>query len=376
MAALDGKTNFYKVMREHEFRIRATRRPGSRHSSSHRRASPGPRGAMQRVSVKTYFFKPEKRGGFVAYMQQEGKGKDGTAPELFTKNGKDINDTLNNEYPSEERFFKIILSPENGDKLDMEQYTKDFVKGLEASEGREFKWAASIHYDTEHPHAHILIRGVDEQGQDVSFGRDTISQGMRGQASRLATMELGNRTEMEMAQQKEKELRAERYTRLDKELKDRLDKDSAVKPESREEKTRLSYLADIGLAQKNRNGSFALDERFEQKLKYLQRDNDILKTVYGKDAKLEDKDFTMYRKGWTVDGEIIKKGVENEMTEKNFAIVQDKKGKKFYVSDFQLKDFKTGDHVHISPEKNGEKTMTQISALQELSKSQFQGRGR
>jgi type IV secretory pathway VirD2 relaxase len=250
---------------------------------------------MQRVSVKTYFFSPEKRGGFISYIQQEGKGKEGEAPELFTENGKDLNDALNTEYPQEERFYKVILSPENGDKLDMERYTKDFMKNLEMSEGRDFKWAATVHYDTEHPHAHILIRGIDEAGKDVSFSRDTISRGMRGQASKLATMELGNRTEMEIARQKEKELTAERFTALDRKLKEKQDKNNTVRPESREEKARLAYLSNIGLAEKRMGGSYTLDEKFDQKLKWLQRDNDILKTVYGKDA--EQRDFALYRKG-------------------------------------------------------------------------------
>jgi hypothetical protein len=320
---------------------------------------------MQRVSVKTYFFPPEKKDGYVSYMAHEGKGAEGKTPELFTGNGRDLEDTLHAEYPEEERFYKIILSPENGDKLDMEQYTKDFMQSLEQSEGREFKWAAAVHYDTEHPHAHILIRGIDGQERDVGFSPETIKQGMRGQASRLATMELGSRTEAELARQKQKELQAERFTRLDRELKERLDRENRVKPAGNEERSRLSYLAAIGLAEKNRNGSFTLDAKFDQKLKYLQRDNDILKTVYGREAKLQDKDFSMYRKGWTVDGIIVKKGLENEMTEKPYALVQHKNGKKYYVSDYQLKAFKTGDRVHIAAEQDGEKTKTVISVPRE-----------
>jgi hypothetical protein len=178
-------------------------------------------------------------------------------------------------------------------------------------------------------------------------------------------MELGSRTEAELARQKQKELQAERFTRLDRELKERLDRENRVKPASSGERSRLSYLAGIGLARKNPGGSFTLDEKFEQKLKYLQRDNDVLKTVYGKEAELRDKDFIMYRKGWTVDGTIIKKGIENEMTEKSYALVRDKHGKKYYVSDYRLKEFKTGDRVHIAAEKEGEKTKTVISVPRE-----------
>jgi hypothetical protein len=330
---------------------------------------------MQRVSVKTYFFKPERRSGYVSYMEQEGKGRDGTTPELFTGDGKDPVDALHTGYPEEERFYKIILSPENGDKLDMERYTKDFMKNLEMSEGREFKWAAAVHYDTEHPHAHILIRGVDEAGKEVSFSRDTIGHGMRGQASRLATMELGNRTEYEIAQQKRKDLQAERVTPLDKSIKERLDREHRIKPGTGEEKSRLEYLSSIGLARQERHGVFTVDERFDQKLKYLQRDKDILKTVYGKDAREKDKDFRIYRKGWTVDGVILKKGIENEMTEKTYALVEDRGGRKYYVSDQQLKEFKTGDKIHITGTRDElGKVQTVISRSREQGKSFERGR--
>jgi hypothetical protein len=372
IAALNDQINFHRIMQEHELRIPRSR---GAYRPSFRRAAPAPRGAMQRVSVKTYYFKPEKRNGFVSYMEQEGKGKDGTSPELFTEDGKNIEDALHAEYPEEERFYKIILSPENGDRLDMERYTKDFMKSFQQSEGKEFKWAASVHYDTEHPHAHILVRGVDESGKEVNLSRDTIKYGMRGQASRLATMELGHRTEAEIAQQKQKELHAERLTQLDKTIKEKLDRESRIKPKTPEEKSRLTYLSSIGMAEQNRNGSFTVDGKFDQKLKYLQRDNDILKTVYGKEAKLQDKDFIMYRKGWTVDGVIIKKGIENEMTEKSYALVQDKHGKKYYVSDRQLNGFKTGDKIHISGVKEDEKTKTVISPSREPEKSSFE-RGR
>ena len=376
--ALNARMNFYRIAREHELRIQGggrtqgansrsrrsrfsgASRPGARRPST-RRAAPGPRGAMQQVIIKTYYFTPDKRGGFVKYMQKEGKGLDGETPELFASGGKGVTDATQKDYPQEERFYKVILSPENGDKMDMKQFTQDFMKNLEYWERREFKWAAAVHYDTEKPHAHILIRGVYESGKDFEFSPNTVKYGMRGIASKIATMELGYRTELEIAQQKERDLSAGRLTQLDKEMKERAGEGRTLKPETREEKARLSFLEEIGLAGKNRNGSYTLDGRFDQKLGYLQRDGDILKTVYGKDAREKDKDFSMYRTGWKVEGEIIKKGVANEMTLKPYALIQDKSGKKYYVSDNQLEGLKEGDKIRLSPEKDGERTRTVIA---------------
>jgi hypothetical protein len=357
IASFDDQIKFRRIMALHELRLPKGRL--SAYRPSFRRAGRAPSGAMQRVSVKTYFFPPEKRAGTIIYMKQEGKGRDGQTPELFTEAGKNIEDTLNGEYAAEERIYKIILSPENGDQLDMEQYTRDFMKGLEQSEGRQFKWAAAVHYDTEHPHAHILIRGADENEKDVSFSRDTIKFGMRGQASRLATMELGHRTEQEIRAQKERDLRAERFTRHDKKIKESC-RDNMITPKDRDLKARLEYLSDIGLASKKR-GAYTVDAKFETKLKYLQRDKDILRTVYGRDANVGDRDFSIYRKGWTVNGVIIRKGIENEITEKSFALVQDSGGKKYYVSDNQIKAFRLGDSIRITGHNEEGKITTVIS---------------
>jgi hypothetical protein len=358
IASFDGQIKFQRIMALHKLKLPHA---APRYRPSNRRAFQAPRGAMQRVSVKTYFFTPDRREGYVSYMGQEGKGEDGRSPELFTAEGKDREDALKTEYAQEERIYKIILSPENGGQLDMKEFTRGFMKNLENSEGREFKWAAAVHYDTEHPHAHILIRGVDESGRDVSFSKDTVKYGMRGEASRLATMELGCRTPLEMQEQKEKDLRAERFTQYDKKIKEQCGEKNTASPQDRDLKTRLEYLSSIGLAEKNRDGSFTMDKRFDSKLKQLQRENDILKTVYGKDAKVNDRDFSMYRRGWTVDGVIIRKGIENEVTEKPYALIQNAAGKKYYVSDSQLKDYKTGEKIHIAGREEEGKMKTVIS---------------
>ena len=47
------------------------------------------------------------------------------------------------------------------------------------------------HFNTGHPHTHIVIRGRDDKGGDLVIARDYISQGLRERARDLATLELG-----------------------------------------------------------------------------------------------------------------------------------------------------------------------------------------
>ena len=69
---------------------------------------------------------------------------------------------------------------------------------VEKDLGQRLEWAAVNHHDTDHPHAHIVVRGVDARGREVRFDREYISNGLRWRAQELATQELGPRTELEV----------------------------------------------------------------------------------------------------------------------------------------------------------------------------------
>ena len=363
---LDDRLSFHRIMALHEMRLRKI--PSIRTRACTRRNSFGrPHTNYQRVIVKTYYFTPEKISSTLSYFAKEGKGEDGKAPELFTDESRTVEDQIQ-PMEKEERYFKSIISPENSSQLDMKEYVRDFMKGLEAGEGREYHWTATVHYDTDNPHAHVMIRGIDTKNRDVEISKETLRYGMRSLASRLATMELGYRTEREIEQQKIKELTAARFTNVDKYLQERSES-GQVKPENGYEKERLKYLSDIGLAKKGEKGVYVLSDRFDQKLRALQRENDVLKNVYGKDAAREVKDFAMYRRGWKVEGKIIQKGIENEMTERPFALVQTTSGRKYYIADDKLKDFRDGDSVKIQP---GEKGRPDISVAEQKQKKEIE----
>src|ERR1019366_8475942 len=40
-------------------------------------------------------------------------------------------------------------------------------------------WAAVNHFDTSHPHAHVVVRGIDRDGRELRIARGYISTGMR-----------------------------------------------------------------------------------------------------------------------------------------------------------------------------------------------------
>src|SRR5579864_2179926 len=92
---------------------------------------------------------------------------------------------------------------------------------VERDVGRKLEWVAVNHYNTGHPHAHVVVRGVDRGGQQVRFDRAYISNGMRWRAEELATELLGPRPEFEIRRARAREVMQERFTSLDRELERR-----------------------------------------------------------------------------------------------------------------------------------------------------------
>jgi type IV secretory pathway VirD2 relaxase len=79
-------------------------------------------------------------------------------------------------------------------------------------------WLAIDHFNTGHPHTHIVIRGRDDKGKDLVMARDYIGHGVRARAQSLITVELGPESQVEKMQKLLNEVGQERLTRLDRSL--------------------------------------------------------------------------------------------------------------------------------------------------------------
>src|SRR5882672_7285832 len=114
------------------------------------------------------------------------------------------------------RLFKIILSPEFADRLNLQQHTRDLMKRMERDLGTRLEWVAAVHHNTDHPHVHIAVRGMDDKGGPLCIPREYIRSGLRGRAEELATDALGYRSPADAHEAQRRETLQNRYTSLDR----------------------------------------------------------------------------------------------------------------------------------------------------------------
>ena len=95
------------------------------------------------------------------------------------------------------RLWKLIVSPEFGERVDLDRLTRDLMARMEKDLGTKLEWVAVTHFNTEHPHVHIALRGIREDKTALDLPRDYVRHGMRAIAEDLCTRQLGHRNQLD-----------------------------------------------------------------------------------------------------------------------------------------------------------------------------------
>ncbi len=195
------------------------------HSQSHSRPpwqSPPARVYNQRVSVRVTYTKNKTPGQWKShghYIARDSatKGSDPAAAGFdATRANVNIPATLNIwQLARDERIFKIIVSPEFGERLNLQDQTRQLLARMEKDLATPLEWVAAAHFNTEHPHVHIALRGRDQTGSPLRLSRDYIRSGIRFHAENIATEALGFRTERDAQEAQRREITQTRFTGLD-----------------------------------------------------------------------------------------------------------------------------------------------------------------
>lgn len=295
----------------------------------------------QRCAVRVTYSQNKTAGQWRAHgiyiARESAVGKQGGAGFALDESGKDVAAVLAKwQAAGDERIWKIILSPEFGERLDLEKMTRDFVARSEKQCATSLEWAAVSHFNTEHPHVHLVIRGRREDGTPLKLPRDFVKQGMRSLAEEACTLQLGPRTELDAVAASEREVREHRYTSLDRTLERRGSREHEVGAEhlrvavdprlinnpvassarERHLQTRLTVLQGMGLAHQAGPGEWLLRVDFAAVLKAMQLAHDRQKMLARSGGLLSDPRLRLnvldFRRTPEVQGRVLVHGEEEQ----------------------------------------------------------------
>jgi type IV secretory pathway VirD2 relaxase len=313
-------------------------------------------GRSQRVIVKARVVAVPKAGGkaavmrYLGYIEKEGGAKDGGLSERFGEDGpvseKQL-DEFADKCAEDRHSFRLILSPENGNDMDLEQHTKDLMKQMEKDLGTKLEWTAAEHHDTDNSHVHIMVRGVDEKGADLVINKDYISHGIRARSGELATRELGYRADLDVYQGLQRGVQRAGWTGLDAELlreqtgsaNNRLDfgrtpASDFAKAKRELKLERLGVLKNHGLAEQVAPGRWRISEEARTTLQSMSSEtaragllNPHLIAEQTKEHTAPDKETLKLA---PVRGVVLDRGMANSLTGTEYIVVGGYDGKVHY----------------------------------------------
>ncbi|MEP6654533.1 MAG: hypothetical protein ABJA82_14325 [Myxococcales bacterium] len=224
----------------------------------------------------------------LAYLERDGVERDGSAGRLYGADEEFTSAAFHKPLAHEQRQFRFIVSPEDGDKLDLKEFTRELMHRVEKDTGRRLIWAAVNHHNTDNPHVHIVIRGVDRDGGDVRIDGPYIGRGMRWRAQEVATRELGPRLENDLSRPPALDINRVGLTEIDGVLDGHLAADrtvtlksllSAPGGEGRWCVGRLQTLEQLRLVHKDREGTWHFEADWKESLVQLRAREEMLQRL-------------------------------------------------------------------------------------------------
>jgi type IV secretory pathway VirD2 relaxase len=286
----------------------------------------------------------------VRYIERDGVEKDGSKGTLYDAQGTVRARVFEQPRPGEKHQFRFIVSPEDGSELDLTAYVRRLMATLERDVGRKVEWAAVNHFDTSHPHVHIVVRGIDRDGRELRIDRGYISAGMRWRAQELATDELGQRPERDVRRAQEREVTQQRFTTLDRELERRAPPDRLVEARTRAPRgrideslliARLEHLEGLRLAERVSRNAWRLVEGWQKRLRDHGSRGDILQQIHAA-VRGDPSRYNAVRPGQAlppepggsapvVTGRVAGKGLSDELKGTFYVVVETPAGRAYHV---------------------------------------------
>jgi type IV secretory pathway VirD2 relaxase len=307
------------------------------------------------VTVKARVVRHRARGAplrtHLAYLRRDGVTKDGAAGRMFDAERDDADHRAFTERCDGDRHhFRFIVSPKDAEQLpDLKSFTRELMAQAERDLGTRLDWVGVDHWNTDNPHVHIIVRGKGDDGRDLVIAREYISQGMRARAARLATLELGPRTDREVHRDLEAQVGADRWTRLDQVLAReaaqndgvidlRLNADAKRNNLFRSAMvSRMEKLERLGLAEPLGAARWQMSENAEPLLRVLGQRGDIIKRIHRglAEQRIERSvvDFAVDNEGAAqpIIGRLVARGLDDELKGTAYAVIDGLDGRAHHI---------------------------------------------
>ena len=282
------------------------------------------------------------------YIQRDGVTREGAPGQLYDRDSDHVDGgAFLDRSETDPHQFRFIVSAEDSARLtNLEPFVRDLMRQMERDLDTRLDWIAVDHFNTGHPHTHIVIRGKDDQGKDLVMARDYIGHGVRARAQGLITLELGRETELERLQKFHNEVEQERLTRLDRAILMRAKDGILVVTVEQEHDPvqralrfgRLKKLEQLGLAAERQTGVWQLDARMEPNLRQLGDRADKVKMMQRalKEAGIDRaaSQLALFEKrprSQPLIGKVVGVGLVDEITDRTWIVLDAVDGRVHYA---------------------------------------------
>jgi type IV secretory pathway VirD2 relaxase len=248
----------------------------------------GARGPKMRVTAS------KAVDAHLRYLERDGVTPDGEKGRAYSALENEVDGRVFIERGRGDRHqFRFIVAPEDADRMgDLRGFTRGLMRQMEQDLDTRLDWIAVDHHNTGHPHTHIMVRGVTDDGKILNIAGDYLAHGIRHRASELVTLELGHQSEIEVARKLASEVDAERVTRLDRmllaeqrdqgfiDLRPGAGSSYLVQENRHLLIDRAKRLERYGLATEAEPGRWVVSDKAEATLKELGARQDIIDTMH------------------------------------------------------------------------------------------------
>lgn len=311
----------------------------------------------RRVIIKTRIVKLAGNGTGAArahlrYIQRDGVTREGQPGQLYdaTQDRADGKTFLARGEGDRHQFRFIVAAEDAVDYEDLKDVTRRLMRQVESDLGTKLDWVAVDHYNTGHPHTHIVVRGNDDRGKDLIIAREYITHGMRERATAMVTLDLGPRTDREIEARLAHDVEQDRFTVLDRGLVRAAAEDGRIElrgrtvgAHARFQQTlragRLQKLRRLGLAAEEAPGVWHLSPDLESTLRRMGEREDIIKTMHRAMTREGQEraaaEYAIYdphdAKAGRIVGRLVERGLADELNDRHYLVLDGIDGQTHYI---------------------------------------------